>query len=177
MSGRRGRPGRVPPTRRESRTSLLRAASVEKTLFHFTSELLLPQIFEDGELISAAETVRRGTGIVQPRLSRWDVFVDELVWLTDEPDPSKHIWDDSNPVKKTEVRFTVRACSAIPWAAYARILRFPRGYLRGLANTGGDPRTWYVSQIPIPRASWLRVEGTESLVHSAGASAGTGVAA
>ena len=87
----------------------------------------------------------------------WDELIDGLVWLTSNPD-SVQGWQAGGP--KGAVRITLKTDRAVRWTRFAAGRGVPEEYLRALRRSGGDPSEWFVSDSPVPRAEWLRVEET-----------------
>jgi hypothetical protein len=153
---------------------------VQPELYHLTSLQRWEEIERDGELVSFVTKLLRGDGPAPVHSSRWDREVDELVWLTANPEPDQrwqgHVYDLATGLRfvpafdpayppwgnRSLVRITLDAprLQVVHWPEWARACCFPRKYLALLALTGGNPAEWWISSSPIPRRHWLRVEQT-----------------
>lgn len=116
-------------------------------LYHYTSRYHLPRIEADGQLRTTESNARLDREHAAP----------DVVWLT-TADWGPQGWQVGSVVDKGEVRLTVRVPNAERWDRWARRHGVPAEVKAALAASGGDWRSWYVSERAIPREDWLAVE-------------------
>lgn len=125
-------------------------------LYHLTCEWHLETILRDGFLkVTESNIGPDGSG---PR----------VCWLTTCPEPVQRwqvparmlqivdAWD------KSRIRFTVDVKSAHPWSRWSRRQGIPRWWYNALTDSGGNPDEWYVTDRPVYRRDWRRVENTQT---------------
>jgi hypothetical protein len=130
-------------------------------LYHYTSILHVPSIFNDGFLKTTESNVSRKRGGAGP----------DVVWLTTNPDLRSGNGLDMGinaltnvaGFSKTKVRFSVEVDkrSVHQWREWAGRYAIEAVWMAGLANVGGSG-TWRVVERPIPASQWTEVRDTET---------------
>lgn len=146
-------------------------------LYHLTDEVhwglialrgeLIPRMLKEekyGRIASGASGLPGGiVEVMYPRQSEWDVVLDGHLWLTTNANP-KQLWmrteGQSDPWAKGGVRIEVDFPEAKPWLRVIKETGFPKRYADALADCGGNPREWYVTEEPIPSERWITVVRT-----------------
>jgi hypothetical protein len=130
-------------------------------LYHFTCPELLPSILESGCL-----------QVVESNLSlRREHAGPDVVWLTDDPEPSSQRWGYSGTTivpglgtiqypDKTAIRITVEVDDAHRYSEWRRQHGVRNAIYRALRDTGGDPERWWVCERPILKDEWVEVIDT-----------------
>lgn len=122
-------------------------------LYHLTCEWHLETILRDGFLkVTESNILPTGAG---PR----------VCWLTVNPEPRQE-WQRLNrgmgATDKSVVRFTVEVKTAHHWPRWARRQGIRGWWYHALAESGGNPEEWYVTDRPVYRRDWRRIENTQT---------------
>lgn len=121
-------------------------------LYHFTCAEHLPEIEEDGYLKVTESNMSRTREHAGP----------DVVWLTSNPDPAVHKWDEGGPADKTEIRFTVDIPKreAHRWRTWSAARGIDPKWALNLASGAGPSGSWYVVMRPVPSSEWIEIINT-----------------
>jgi hypothetical protein len=118
-------------------------------LSHFTSAYHLHAIATDGYLKVTESNISLLREHAGP----------DVVWLTDNTEPTSQCWARGSVVDKTGVRFIVNVPDedVYPWRTWAFDQGIDQFTFDALAQTGGDSDRWFVVTRPIPVTEWVDV--------------------
>lgn len=122
-------------------------------LYHYTSPLHLPAIFQDGYL-----------KVVESNVSfRRENAGPDVVWLTTRDNPGQVDGHHGLDLGKQRVRFTVELPKreVHVWREWARRRGSHPDTIRALAQAGGSG-SWRVVERPVPASEWLSVDDLTS---------------
>lgn len=124
------------------------AAMNPQTLYHFTSPMHIGEILRSGHIDVTESNV--------------DPFVPhagpDVVWLTSDPDPGKHLWSGGGFKLQFRITMFGSGLGAVHWPEWARKHEIDDRWYEALANSGGDPETWWVTERPVTSLFWIAVE-------------------
>lgn len=117
-----------------------------RTLYHYTAPVTshLGCILESGVITLTESNLSFDTPHAGP----------DVVWLTDSSDPAQQVWDSSDPLSlKTKAVLVVElpAERCHHWPTWSSEHGVDPATYAGLADTGGDPESWWVTDRPIRR--------------------------
>jgi hypothetical protein len=143
--GRTVRGGLMAEKPREVQDAGLSDAPAKTRLYHYTAPTTthLGSILAEGQI----KTTESNLSFTKPHAGP------DVVWLTDSEDPAEQEWTtDVSPAKRLAVLgVELDHERATPWPAWARENGIEDGVFEGLAATGGDPDSWWVTTTPIQK--------------------------
>jgi hypothetical protein len=86
-----------------------------------------------------------------------------VVWFTSEPRSDAQRWA-GDAYEKYVVRITVDVPEpdVRSWPRWAKAQGIPDEWYKALAESGGNPRDWYVVERPVPKSEWIDVTDMRS---------------